>query len=295
MINTYPIYNNRRTLLAQMTAVFFSLFLCIGCQPNAVKDETRPYPLTAAEQALTSIESFNGQATWITQQLPQATLQSFIDPTPHGDRTFINVLYELPGKTDTWIVLISHYDLKQGIGPNFKGANDGGSSSALFVSLIPYLKQNANCGILLAWVDGEECSVSYSDNDGLHGSKYLARHLRQTKRNVRAVIVCDMIGDKDLIITPPVNTTPFLADLAETAAKQCGFPTLVKRSYSYILDDHVPFLLEGFSAIDLIDFDYGPDNAYWHTEADTIDKLSAESLYKTGNLVLTMLETLDEN
>jgi glutaminyl-peptide cyclotransferase len=46
--------------------------------------------------------------------------------------------------------------------------------------------------------------------------------------------------------------------------------------------------------VDIIDFDYGPGNSYWHTQEDTLDKLGAESLEKIGRLVLAMLPQLQK-
>ena len=55
----------------------------------------------------------------------------------------------------------------------------------------------------------------------------------------------------------------------------------------------------GIPAVDLIDFRFGseranygpggPDNAYWHTTADTLDKVSAESLKVVGDTVVVAL------
>ncbi|MBK6646867.1 MAG: M28 family peptidase [Anaerolineales bacterium] len=46
-----------------------------------------------------------------------------------------------------------------------------------------------------------------------------------------------------------------------------------------MIDDHTPFLEKGVPAVDIIDFDY----AYWHTAADTPDKVSPESLHAVGD------------
>ena len=62
-----------------------------------------------------------------------------------------------------------------------------------------------------------------------------------------------------------------------------------------VKDDHVPFLEAGFKAIDLIDFEYGSApglNDYWHTDKDTVDKISEESLFTAGKLVVGMLDIL---
>jgi hypothetical protein len=54
-----------------------------------------------------------------------------------------------------------------------------------------------------------------------------------------------------------------------------------------MIDDHIPFAVRGIPAVDLIDFDY----PYWHTTADTIDKISAESLERVGRTLETFLES----
>ena len=64
-----------------------------------------------------------------------------------------------------------------------------------------------------------------------------------------------------------------------------------------ILDDHQPFLDQGFPAIDLIDFDYGTRpgaNDLWHTPDDTLDQLSADSLQMAGAVTLEMLRRIED-
>ena len=50
-----------------------------------------------------------------------------------------------------------------------------------------------------------------------------------------------------------------------------------------------------YTAIDLIDFYYGSEpqsNDYWHTDQDTLDHISAESLQITGEITLRMLKKM---
>ena len=61
---------------------------------------------------------------------------------------------------------------------------------------------------------------------------------------------------------------------------------------SAIEDDHLPFLKKGVNALDLIDFDYGPNNEYWHNEKDTMDKLSAHSFDVVGNVLVAVMRKL---
>ena len=63
-----------------------------------------------------------------------------------------------------------------------------------------------------------------------------------------------------------------------------------------VKDDHSAFLDLGYPAIDLIDFDFGSApgrNDYWHTPADTMDKVSEESLLTAGRLAAELINLLD--
>jgi glutaminyl-peptide cyclotransferase len=238
-------------------------------------------------------------------------LDAFSESTPQGEVAFVNVIavpsgYDgssiskvLQNSTGPVVILLSHYDTKAGISATFGGANDSGSSSGLLLHLGSLLtaQEPPLPLILLAFVDGEECKVAYAANDGLHGSRHLARQIETSGQagRVHAVIVLDMIGDADLNVRIPPNTTQPLLAIALAAAEAEGVRKQFGISKSRILDDHVPFLQRSIPAIDLIDFEYGSApgrNDYWHTEADSMDKLSAESLETVGRVVLRMLQDI---
>ena len=240
-------------------------------------------------------------ANHVAQRLKQMGVEHEVDTfsvkTPSGPVVFRNVIARLPGTTNI-IVLAGHYDTKAGISTRFVGANDSGSSTGLLLALAECLKRNVNPGptILLAFLDGEECRVRYGPRDGLHGSRRLAAKLAaDNASSVRAAIIVDMIGDKDLTVTIPRNVTPQLMALALRAAEEEGIRSRFMLARGDILDDHVPFLENGIPAIDLIDFQFGSApglNDYWHTEADTMDKLSAESLEAVGRVVIRMINAM---
>ncbi|MEI8241641.1 MAG: M28 family metallopeptidase [bacterium] len=196
------------------------------------------------------------------------------------------------------IVLLSHFDTKSGISTNFVGANDGGSSTGLLLELARVLGSTPlrQCHVLFGFLDGEECRVQYGPRDGFHGSHRLAAQLAAGKRHIRAVILLDMVGDRDLSITLPDNGTLHLTLLALEAAKTAGVRNSFRLADRRILDDHQAFLDAGFPAVDLIDFVYGSApgrHDYWHTPDDTLDKLSATSLTAVGQVVVEMLRQLD--
>jgi Zn-dependent M28 family amino/carboxypeptidase len=61
-------------------------------------------------------------------------------------------------------------------------------------------------------------------------------------------------------------------------------------------DDHMPFLRAGVPAVDIIDFEFGDgpqDNSFWHTEEDTLDKISAQSLKIVGDVLLLSLPKIE--
>jgi glutaminyl-peptide cyclotransferase len=237
------------------------------------------------------------KAKLIANGLTSATVESFTDKTPLGEKAFHNVIASIPGHSQKTILLLSHFDTKSGISPAFQGANDSGSSTGLLLELARLLATQGKPRVTLqfAFLDGEECKVDYGPHDGLHGSRHLARQMKREKRDLLAVILMDMIGDRDLRIQLPHNGTGALRACALRAADVTGDRAHIGLYDGLILDDHQPFLDAGFPAVNLIDFEYGDapgNNNYWHTTEDTLDKLSAESLTITGRIVLEMINQL---
>ena len=127
--------------------------------------------------------------------------------------------------------------------------------------------------------------MNFSETDGLYGSRYFAQQLSREKTKFRGGILFDMVGDRSLSITlPPDSPAPMAREIF--AASDA---LTVRDHFTYfdrqILDDHTPLNAAGVPTIDLIDFDFPP----WHTAADTMDKLSPESLRIVGSVALYYL------
>ena len=214
--------------------------------------------------------------------------------TPKGEKEFVNLYAEFASgdENSRWVIVVSHYDTKPGT--KCPGANDGASTAGLLVGLasacVNWKEPKGN--LLIVWTDGEECMESYGPNDGFWGSRRAVEYVEGKSRLVQAVICVDMLGDRDLEISIPANGSPALTKIVQHAAKRIGSPDLVKPISEHVKDDHVPFLEKGYKAIDLIDFSYGPNNSYWHTPQDTVDKISEESLLKSGRLLAELLNIL---
>jgi len=170
--------------------------------------------------------------------------------------------------------------------------------------------------IELVFFDGEEAfGTNITPTDGLYGSKHYAAQilLEKERDRPRWGLLLDMVGDADLNIRAGVKIPrASVRDLAAasgrgyvvdieaveetlkhmsrdliSAADDLDLRSFVGISPDYIVDDHIPLnVVAGIPTIDLIDFDY----PHWHTPADTLDKLSAESLETSGRVTLMLVE-----
>ena len=293
----------------KMLFVFGAAVVLAGCKPAAPSafEGARAFSETEALVQISPRDAGTGggriAAIHLETRLKalgyKTVVDTFSEETPSGKMFFNNVLGRLPGNTDRLIILASHFDTKAGISEDFQGANDSGSSSGILLELARVLSERgpSETEFLVAFFDGEECRTKYGPTDGLHGSRRLAQQILAGggAEVVEAVILLDMVGDKDLNITIPRNCSKGLVTQLFSAAHEMGVRPVFSLGPGSILDDHVPFLLAGMPAIDVIDFEYGSApglNDYWHTEEDTMDKLSAESMQTVGDVILRMVENL---
>jgi glutaminyl-peptide cyclotransferase len=225
---------------------------------------------------------------------------TFTAKTSIGEETFHNFIVKFPGKKDGIIVLASHYETNYWLrNIHFVGANDGGSTTGLLIEIANDLRGKPNDGysVWLVFDDGEESFQSqWNDNDALYGTRHLAQKWQAdgTLKRIKALLLADMIGDKDLDIQRDSNSTPWLEDLVFKAASQYGWQSYFFATTTQVDDDHIPFVHLGVPCADVIDIDYGYQNAYHHTAQDTMDKLSAKSLTIAGDTFLETIRLLDQ-
>lgn len=259
---------------------------------KAVSFGPRP-PGSAAHQELQS---------YILSQLKTRRCEiledSFTAETPLGPVQMKNIIARFPGTSGRAVAITGHYDTKSMPGMFFVGANDAGSSTGLLLELARVLSAGppGKDDVYLVWFDGEEAVATWSATDGLYGSRHLARRWAtdSTASRLKALINVDMVGDRDLGILQELNSSATLRKLVWQVAGDLGYKRHFLDVPGAIEDDHVPFVQIGVNALDLIDFDYGPDNSYWHTEKDTMDKLSAGSLKVVGDVLLETLRRLEK-
>ena len=219
-----------------------------------------------------------------------AEAQPFEASTPVGTLRMANVIARLPGRRPDVIALAGHYDTKLFKSFRFVGANDGGSSAGLLIELARQLaRAPRDYTVWIVWFDGEEAFETWTATDSLYGSRYLAAELARTGRLPRALVLVDMIGDRNLNIRRESYSTPWLTDILWASAARLGYGKHFLNDPMPVEDDHAPFLKAEVPAALLIDFDFPP----WHTADDTLDKISARSLAVVGDVVLDALPSIE--
>jgi len=234
---------------------------------------------------------------YIIDQLKAAGIESreqmFIGMTPLGEVSMTNVIATIPGKRRERIVLASHFDTKLFREIKFVGANDGASSTAALLELGRVLKARQNeFTIELLFLDGEEARLEWRGNDNTYGSRHYVEAAQKDKSlgTVKAFVLLDMIGDRDLTVRRDANSTPWLVDIVWAAAAKLGHSGTFSNELTTIEDDHLPFLRAGVPAVDIIDL----DNPTWHTAQDTLEFVSARSLQTVGDVVLAAIPEIEK-
>jgi Zn-dependent M28 family amino/carboxypeptidase len=219
----------------------------------------------------------------------------FTAKTPEGPVQMKNIIARRTGMSGRAVVLTGHYDTKR-FPFRFTGANDGGSSTGFLLEMARALSTaRFKNDLYLVFFDGEEAFRDWSDTDSLYGSRHLAAKWAAdgTLQRVIALVNVDMIGDRDLKIVSEYYSADSLRRLAWSIAAELGYSRHFLNDPYPIEDDHVPFLRKGVRALNLIDFDYGPGNSWWHTSADTMDKLSPASFQVAGDVVYELIRRLE--
>jgi glutaminyl-peptide cyclotransferase len=219
--------------------------------------------------------------------------QSFTASTPAGAVAMVNVIGTIPGRRPERIVLASHYDTKRA--PfRFVGANDGASSTAALLELGRTLaKSQPGFTIELLFLDGEEAvNWDWAGTDNTYGSRHYVQAAQKagTLAGVKALVLLDMIGDRNLLIRREGYSTPWLVDIIWSAAARLGKAGTFSNELLAVEDDHLNFIRAGIPAVDVIDM----DNPTWHTAQDDLDHVSKDSLQTVGDVILAALPAIEQ-
>jgi len=197
------------------------------------------------------------------------------------------------------IILAAHYDSRLAADRDpdpgkrsaaVPGANDGASGVAVLLELARTLPEDSP-PLWLIFLDAED-NGGLPGWDWLLGSRLLRRRARaKTARGhhgcqIAGYHLLDMIGDADLNVYFEKNSAAQITAQMWAQAARLGYSeAFIPVPKHSLLDDHIPFIQAGIPTVDIIDFDY----PYWHTTADTADKVSAASLQAVGETLLAWI------
>jgi glutaminyl-peptide cyclotransferase len=302
---TYTQINNmtKKSIALYLTIIGLLLVVAIGWyvyallsqpEPESVSfDGLRAYADVQTQVAFgPRIPGSDGHAqvqAWMRGELESAGWQVEIQESETLGHPIQNIIAKR-NDASPQIILGAHYDTRMFADNDpdsanhaqpVPGANDGASGVAVLLELARTLPEDS-ASTWLVFFDAE-------DNGRIESWDWILGSREFVKNNVvqpRAVVIVDMIGDADLNIYKERNSNPQLTDEIWAVANNLGYGNQFIADYKYSMtDDHTPFLEAGIPAVDLIDFDY----PYWHTLADTPDKVSAESLEAVGKTLWTWI------
>lgn len=226
---------------------------------------------------------------WMREQLESAGWQVEIQESESLGHPIQNIVAKRNDEPPQ-ILLGAHYDSRMFADNDpdtanhtqpVPGANDGASGVAVLLELARTLPDESP-DVWLVFFDAE-------DNGNIEGWNWILgsrEFVRINRTQPRAAVIVDMIGDADLNIYRERNSNAQLTDEIWDVAQTLGYEDVFIPEHKYsMLDDHTPFLEAGIPAVDLIDFDY----PYWHTLADTPDKVSPKSLETVGKTLWTWI------
>ena len=227
------------------------------------------------------------------------SLDEFTATTPQGEKKMANIVGDLPGETKNTILIASHYETKYYDDMRFIGANDPAASVGTLLEIgrvLGSMKDKPRFSYRLVFFDGEEAFCENWDDcskedapDNTYGSRHYVEYLAETKEldTIRAMILLDMVGYKNLELGRDTLSTRWLQDIVWQTGRELGHQKVfVEREEGVGGDDHEPFLQNNIPAVDLIQLSSYP---HWHKADDTIDKISAQSMKIVGDTVLASL------
>jgi glutaminyl-peptide cyclotransferase len=249
-------------------------------------------------------EGIHRAQAYIVEQLKsygcEVEEHDFRGPTPIGDIAMKNIIAKVPGTKSDIVLYTAHYDTLRM--PDFVGANDGASSTAVVLELARNFCARKNAlNVWIVFFDGEEAQGQWSDRQSVQwtaanntmGSREMAASLALSGqlKQVKAMILADLIGGANLKLKRDSNSTPWLTDLLWATAGRLGYgKVFVNEMQPGAGDDHMSFIRRGVAGCDLLDFSY----PYWHTTQDTLDKVDPQSLAIVGHVLVESLPELEK-
>jgi hypothetical protein len=209
---------------------------------------------------------------------PKATLTIETEERPAETRT---LLFDLPGRSDEWIVLSAHVDGHDGGESAMDNASGIAAALCAVRALAPHVKDFRR-GVRLAFFSVEEWALTGS-------AEYVKGLAEDERRRIALNVNLDSVGGSPnlaALTSGFAGLEPFLLRVAETA----GIPLRTVRPLMQN-SDHANFALAGIPALRLVaGFDDPAANLrYVLTPADTRDKVAEGELRQASILTAAIV------
>ncbi len=302
--------------------LLFSLLLVFGCDdaggglPAAGAPVARP--AFSADRAFAYLRrqvefgpripgepGHQAQLEWMQQFLRERADTVFVQPfsyvTSTGDTLRLtNLMARFQPGAGERVLLVAHWDTRpradQSARPADRsqpvpGANDGASGVAVLLELAEMFRtQPPPVGVDLLFVDGEDYGPS--TDDMFLGARHFAAN-QPAGYNPLYGVLLDMVGDQNPRFPIEGNSEQYAPEVVRRVwevARELGYGDIfVESPGGFISDDHVPLNEAGIRTIDVIDFEYGPGNRFWHTPDDVPANTSAETLRIVGEVMAELV------
>ena len=300
------------------------VFVLTGC-PSAGSD-TNAQPATASAQSVApkisgdsayehiktqvafgprvpNTAGHRAQLAWMREYLAERAdtviVQFWTHTTAKGtELQLTNLFARINADAPDRVLLLAHWDTRPTADEDrdearrdqpIDGANDGASGTALLLEMANVMAKNAPpIGVDILLVDAED----YGPGEMYLGAKFFAANVAPGYRPLYGILV-DMIADKNPRYPVESNSKELAGEVVERVwrtAEQLGYGNYFRRSsQGAIEDDHMPLNRAGIRTIDIIDFEYGSGNEFWHTSQDVLENTSPRGLEIVGTVLLELI------
>lgn len=193
------------------------------------------------------------------------------------DRKSHNLVCDLPGESEDWILCTAHYDSV----PNSRGAYDNATGAVCLYSIAEELKdKKLRHNVRLVWCGSEE--------RGLLGSKAYVNDHKDELEQVKLVVNVDMIGCT-LGKRVAVSTADMsLVHFTDYYAKMVGYP--LESSQDVYSSDSTPFADAGVPAVTFARD--SANTARIHCRFDVMEHLTPKMLEEDTQFISNYVEAM---
>lgn len=237
--------------------------------------------------------------------------QDFVYPGYDGERLNLsNIIASFNPLNKYRILLCAHWDTRPRSDKDenpanhakpILGANDGASGVAVLLTVAKILKENKpEVGIDIVLFDGEDYGKEGDLINYSLGAKYFVQH-KPDYIKPQFGILLDMVGDLEAQFKREPNSLRFAPDIVDLVwglANNLNLKTFSNEISIPVYDDHIPLGEMGIKIINIIDAELigadspNPRRNYWHTQKDTIENISKETLREVGQLITHLIYSI---